>query len=144
MPGGRPGFSLLEVLVAATIILLATVPAISLATSSSAEVTKSRDRTIALSMASSLAEYLRAQRPQDRDDVTPQSAKNLPYLKPILEAHAQRSKKTAAALDKLYENITCRAELTGNPRGSRATIVVEWREGGKPRSFEMETRLEAE
>lgn len=138
------GFSLLETLIASVIFLLALVPALSLLTTSSAEVAKARDRGIAVQVANSLAERLRSLRPADRRDLSPTPATALPHLKPVLDAHRLALPAAGPALDRLMSNFLCQVRLEGTPPGARARVAVAWSEAGVPRRFELETRLEVE
>lgn len=136
----RRGFSLLETLIASVIFLIALVPALSLLTSSSAEVVKARDRGIAVQVANSLVERLRSQRPADRRELAPTPALELPHLKPLLDLHRAAVPASGPALDRLLSNFSCSVRLSG----PRALVSVEWSEAGVARRFELESRLEAE
>lgn len=138
------GFSLLEILIASVIFLLALIPAINLLNTSQTEVGKARDRGIAVQVANSLAERMRSQRPADRRDMAPTPLAMLPQLKPILDAHKLAVPSAAPAIDRLVSNFQCEVLLDGTPVGSRASVAVEWSESGVPRRFELQTRLEVE
>ena len=134
------GFSLVETLIATGLFLMALVPALTLLTTSTAEVVKARDRGIAVQLASSMAEWLRSQRPAARRDVAAVRATDLAYLRPVLEAYRAAQPAEAQAVDRLLSNFRCEARVAG----ARARVVVSWSEAGVAQRYELETRLEAE
>ena len=142
MPPARSGYSLVEVLVASGVFVMALIPAISLLNSSSAETVKSRDRAVALQLASAVTESLRSLPALQRAGLPPTPAAQLGLLKPNVDAHKRYHPEVASPLDATLANFVCQAALTGGPGVPAARVQISWKEAGETRTFVVETRLE--
>lgn len=134
----RSGLSLLEVLVAALIFSLALIPTIGLMTTSQKEVVKVQERLLAVHLAMSIVEDMRARRvATGYGAVRPAE---LAHLTGLVAAHRASAPGAAAAIDAMLESFRCAATVTASP--SRVTAIVTWSEGGRAQRYTMEARLD--
>jgi hypothetical protein len=134
--------TLLEVLFAAIVLVLATVPAIELMVSSSRGVVKARDRVAACYVAMALIEEQRSRPAVERAEVPETRAHDLPQFASILDAYGAAHPDKVADVENLLGNLRCRSALisTGGRPAVRADL--RWDEAGTGRTLELEARLE--
>lgn len=139
----RSGLTLLEVLFAGIVLVLATVPAIELMVSSSRGVVKARDRVAANYLAMALIEEQRSRPAATRADVPETPANELPQFTAILDAFGAAHPDQMDEVRKLIGNLRCRATLISSGGRPAVRADLAWDEAGTPRSLDLEARLES-
>lgn len=140
MSARRGGLSLLEALMAGLIFLLAMVPTLGLLTTTQSEITKVQERLLAVNLAMSIVEEMRARRPADRASYPPRKPAELAHLSPLIEAQRTANPAGAAAVDAQLAHFTCEALVATSP--PRVVAKVTWTEAGQGKSQSLEARLD--
>lgn len=138
----RRGLSLVEVMIASLVFTLAVVPVIGLLSTSQREVVKVQQRMLAVQLALSLVEEMRARPAAQRAAVTATAPANLPHLAPLVALH--RAQVPAADVDAMLASFQCSAQLVpGVPPFAQAVrATVTWTEAGQPQTHELEAQLD--
>lgn len=132
----RRGYTLVEVLVAGAILVTGLLPILSLLSSSSTEAVKAREKTVAMGLATSVAEELRMRRELDRVTLPPTPPDAIPHLAPILQAYANEHPEFAAGVQKNLGHFRAGVTVPANPQPMQ--VVVTWTEAGVQRRHELE------
>lgn len=138
----RPGLSLVEVMIASLVFTLAIVPVIGLLSTSQREVVKVQQRMLAVQLALSMVEEMRARPVTQRAAIPVTRPENLPQLAPLVALH--RVKVPAAGVDAMLASFRCSAQLVpGVPPFAQAVRAnVTWTEAGQPQTHSLEAQLD--
>lgn len=138
----RSGLSLVEVMIASLVFSLAIVPVIGLLATSQREVVKVQQRMLAVQLAVSLVEEMRARPVAQRAAVAATAPDNLPHLAPLVALH--RAQVPSADVDQMLASFQCSAQLiAGVPPFTQAVrATVTWTEGGEPQTHSLEAQLD--
>lgn len=134
----RTAFTLLEVLMAGVILVITLIPILSLTTASSAGVIKTRDRTLAVELASSVLEWVRSLPPLQRRSFPAKRITELPSLVPLLERYRAEKPEDHRKLQGRLETFLCEVRLDGPVESGRASVCLTWTEAGDPQSYVLE------
>lgn len=140
----RRGLSLVEVLIASLIFVLAIIPTIGLFTSSQTEAAKARNRLIAVSLASAVCDDFRSRAAAERVAFGPQPANTLPVVTQLVSAHGVVNAAGAAAADTDLGGFSVTAALGVIPTAPTLTVTIAWKESGIDRSMVRTVRLEVD
>jgi hypothetical protein len=138
------GTTLLEVLMASLILVLAIVPTIGLFTGSQTEVVKSRNRFIASNLASGITEDFRARVPAARVSFGPVPANDpsMTLVTTLLAKFGSDLPAAANAADLDLAGFRCTGVMGGPPAAPTFQITIAWKESGVDRSLSRTVRLE--
>ena len=143
------GYSLVEVIMALFILVVGLVPMLSLMTGSSSELVKARDRTVAMALAVSVTEQIRATGASSRTtsaSALTTAAAELPQLREIVKRYrddctAAGKSEWGAGVDRQLANFRCSATL---PTTTTVKVEVNWKEAGESRQYTLESALGAQ
>lgn len=140
----RRGLTLLEVLVASLVFMLALLPAINLMGSSQREVTKVSERLLAIHLAMSMVEEMRARPSAQRSPYGPVPADSLSHLTPLLTWQRTKVPASGPVIDGVLQNFRCTAILTAGapPLAAAVRASVTWSEAGEPHTHTLEAQLD--
>ena len=140
----RKALTLTEALVASLIFTAVVVPTISLMSTSQRQIAKVQDHMLAVNLAMSVIEEMRARRPQDRASFSATRPDALPQLAPLVTAHRTRVPASEPEVTRTLDAFRCAATVTpavpGNP--GRVNAVVTWTEAGEPQSVALDAQLD--